>query len=40
MTFFDRLYESEVARDSGRILKCFDEYYDDFTIADELRKVN
>ena len=39
MTFFDRLYGS-VARDSGALCKCFDEFYEEFTVSDELRKVN
>lgn len=39
MDFFDRLYGS-VVRDSGALHKCFDEFYEDFTISDELRKVS
>lgn len=38
MSFFDRLYGA-VVRDSGALHKCFDEFYEDFTISDELRKV-
>ncbi|KAL4220127.1 hypothetical protein ACF0H5_020538 [Mactra antiquata] len=38
MTFFDRLY-GPVVRDSGYLIKCFDEFYEDFTISDELRKM-
>ena len=38
MSFFDRLY-GPVVRDSGYLVKCFDEFYEDFTISDELRKV-
>lgn len=38
MSFFDRLYGA-VVRDSGYLIKCFDEFYDDFTISDELRKM-
>ena len=26
-------------RESGNIRKCFDEFYEDFVISDELRKV-
>lgn len=40
MSFFDKLHENNIVRDSGRIVQCFDEYCDDFTISDELRKVN
>ena len=39
MDYFDRLYEKNIVRESGYIVKCFDEYLDDFTISDELRKV-
>ncbi|XP_034971797.2 cilia- and flagella-associated protein 300 [Zootoca vivipara] len=39
MSFFDRLYCKGVVRESGSIVKCFDEYHDDILIADELRKV-
>lgn len=38
MTFFDRLYGA-VVRDSGYLMKCFDEFFEDFTISDELRKM-
>lgn len=40
MSFFDRLYCKGVVRESGSIVKCFDEYHDDILIADELRKVS
>jgi len=39
MTFFDRLVDNNVVRDSGHIVKCFDDFCDDFVISDELRKV-
>ncbi|XP_068687244.1 cilia- and flagella-associated protein 300-like isoform X2 [Montipora foliosa] len=39
MGFFDRLQEQGIIRESGKIRKCFDEFYDDFVISDELRKV-
>ena len=39
MTFFDRLYDNNVIRESGHIVKCFDDYYEEFIISDELRKV-
>jgi len=39
MTFFDRLYDNNVVRDSGHIVKCFDDLYEDFIISDELRKA-
>ena len=39
MAFFDRLFGGPIARENGRINKCFDEYYEDITISDELRKV-
>ncbi|WAR28838.1 CF300-like protein [Mya arenaria] len=38
MTFFDRLY-GPIVRDSGHLIKCFDEFFEDFTISDELRKM-
>ncbi|XP_060566475.1 cilia- and flagella-associated protein 300-like [Ruditapes philippinarum] len=38
MSFFDKLYGT-VVRESGHVLKCFDEFYEDFTISDELRKM-
>ncbi|XP_021236763.1 uncharacterized protein C11orf70 homolog isoform X4 [Numida meleagris] len=39
MSFFDRLYTEGVVRENGVIVKCYDEYYDDILISDELRKV-
>ncbi|NXP07240.1 CF300 protein, partial [Thinocorus orbignyianus] len=39
MTFFDRLYSEGVVRETGHIVKCYDDYYDDILISDELRKV-
>ncbi|KAJ8031158.1 hypothetical protein HOLleu_27800 [Holothuria leucospilota] len=39
MEFFDRLSTDGIVRDSGHIVKCFDDFYEDFTISDELRKM-
>ncbi|XP_048802765.1 transcriptional coactivator YAP1 isoform X4 [Lagopus muta] len=39
MSFFDRLYTEGIVRENGVIVKCYDEYYDDILISDELRKV-
>ncbi|XP_060075691.1 cilia- and flagella-associated protein 300-like [Ylistrum balloti] len=39
MTLFDRLTDKDIVRENGAIRKCFDEFYDDFTISDELRKL-
>ncbi|XP_015753782.1 PREDICTED: uncharacterized protein C11orf70 homolog isoform X2 [Acropora digitifera] len=39
MDFFDRLQEQGIVRESGSIRKCFDEFYEEFVISDELRKV-
>ncbi|CAH3034127.1 unnamed protein product [Porites lobata] len=39
MEFFDRLQDQGIVRESGSIRKCFDEYFEDFVISDELRKV-
>lgn len=39
MTLFDRLTEKDIVRETGVITKCFDEFYQDFTISDELRKM-
>jgi hypothetical protein len=39
MEYFDRLYNNNVVRESGYIVKCFDDYYEDFVISDELRKM-
>ncbi|NXP72699.1 CF300 protein, partial [Ramphastos sulfuratus] len=39
MAFFDRLYSQGVVRETGHIVECYDDYYDDILIADELRKV-
>ncbi|XP_068871035.1 cilia- and flagella-associated protein 300 isoform X3 [Aphelocoma coerulescens] len=39
MSFFDRLYSEGVVRETGTIVKCYDDYYDDILISDELRKV-
>lgn len=40
MEFFDRLWKCGVVRDSGRIVKCFDEVCGDFIISDKLREVH
>ena len=40
LTYFDRLYNNEVVRESGNIVKCLDEYVDDMVLSDELRKVS
>ncbi|XP_075402613.1 cilia- and flagella-associated protein 300 isoform X1 [Tenrec ecaudatus] len=39
MSFFNRLYDEDIVRHSGHIVKCLDSFYDPFLIADELRKV-
>ncbi|NXI59605.1 CF300 protein, partial [Chloroceryle aenea] len=39
MSLFDRLYSEGVVRENGDIVKCYDDYYDDIPISDELRKV-
>ncbi|XP_062511221.1 cilia- and flagella-associated protein 300-like isoform X1 [Corticium candelabrum] len=39
MDFFDRLKTEGVVRETGAISKCFDEVYESFIVADELRKV-
>lgn len=39
LSMFDKLVESGVVRENGRIRKCMEEYVGDLTIADELRKV-
>jgi hypothetical protein len=39
MNFFDRLKSNGIVRESGVIVKCFDEMCDDFLVSDELRKV-
>jgi len=38
MSFFDRLETAKIVRESGMIQKCFDEYFENFVISDELRK--
>jgi hypothetical protein len=41
MAFFDKVYDDEqICRSSGSIKKCMDEFYEDFTISDELRQVS
>ena len=37
---FDRFFEKEIVRENGSIRKCFDEYYDNVLISDELRKAS
>ncbi|XP_078529147.1 cilia- and flagella-associated protein 300 [Lissotriton helveticus] len=39
MSFFDRLFTEGIVKETGHINKCFDDFYGDFTISDELRKV-
>lgn len=36
---FDRLFEKNIVRESGHIRGCFDEYFEDIQISDELRKL-
>ncbi len=36
---FDKFTESDIVRETGAIRKCFDEYYENIIISDELRKV-
>lgn len=40
MSFFNRLYDENIVRDSGHIVKCLDSFCDPFLISDELRKVS
>lgn len=40
MSFFNRLYDEDIVRDTGHIIKCLDSFCDPFLIADELRKVS
>lgn len=40
MSFFKRLYNEDIVRDSGHIVKCLDSFCDPFHISDELRKVS
>lgn len=40
MSFFDRLYSEGVVRETGDIVKCYDDCYEDILISDELRKVS
>ncbi|XP_006834013.1 PREDICTED: uncharacterized protein C11orf70 homolog [Chrysochloris asiatica] len=39
MSFFNPLYDENIVRDSGHIVKCLDYFCDPFLISDELRKV-
>ncbi|XP_023565214.1 uncharacterized protein C11orf70 homolog isoform X2 [Octodon degus] len=39
MSFFNRLYDENIVRDTGHIIKCLDSFCDPFPISDELRKV-
>ncbi|KAF7473161.1 Hypothetical predicted protein [Marmota monax] len=39
MSFFNRLYDEDIVRDNGHIVKCLDSFCDPFLISDELRKV-
>lgn len=40
MSFFDRLYDEDIVRDNGHIVKCLDSFCDPFLVSDELRKVS
>lgn len=40
MEFFDRLWKHKIVRESGQIVKCFDEPCGDFLISDKLREVS
>lgn len=39
MNFFDRLWQQGIVRESGNIIKCFDEPCEEFLISDKLREV-
>ena len=39
MGMFDRLYDHPIVRENGHLHKCLDEFYENITISDELRKV-
>ncbi|XP_059171136.1 cilia- and flagella-associated protein 300-like [Physella acuta] len=39
MAFFDKLLDGEIARESGDIKKCYDEYQEEITISDNLRQM-
>ncbi|KAM6173679.1 cilia- and flagella-associated protein 300 isoform 2-T2 [Erethizon dorsatum] len=39
MSFFNRLYDEDIVRGTGHIVKCLDSFCDPFLISDELRKV-
>ncbi|XP_027436039.1 cilia- and flagella-associated protein 300 isoform X1 [Zalophus californianus] len=39
MSFFNRLYDEDIVRDNGHIVKCLDSFCDPFPISDELRKM-
>ncbi|NWV00832.1 CF300 protein, partial [Upupa epops] len=39
MSFFDRLLSGGVVRDSGDIVKCWDDSYEGILVSDELRKL-
>jgi len=39
LNFFDRLFDNSIVRESGHIVKCFDDFYDDFIVSDKLRKA-
>ncbi|XP_032214726.1 cilia- and flagella-associated protein 300 isoform X5 [Mustela erminea] len=39
MSFFNRLYNENIVRDNGHIVKCLDSFCDPFPVSDELRKV-
>ncbi|XP_067890178.1 cilia- and flagella-associated protein 300 isoform X3 [Heterodontus francisci] len=38
MLFFDCLYTEGIVRETGHITKCLDEFYEDFTISDQLQQ--
>lgn len=40
MSFFNRLYDEDIVRANGHIIKCLDSFCDSFPISDELRKVS
>lgn len=40
MSFFNPLYDEDIVRENGHIVKCLDSFCDPFLISDELRKVS
>ncbi|EDV29603.1 uncharacterized protein TRIADDRAFT_52162 [Trichoplax adhaerens] len=39
LEFFDKLFSEGIVHENGKIVQCYDEYYENLILSDELRKM-